>query len=429
MKKWFQEWKDRLSTLRDVSEDPEYYDRTMRGRTEANRYTVGLTILFLFTDLLSVILTLAKAFPIYSVLWTVLLLGGTLLCHGGVVTLGFASQFSGKRTPYYLFSLLIISTTLFGLWVGEYTALLFIIPILLSIRYYDIFFSAIVSGACVLSFTVTTFLNSFLWESIGYGSYAGMGERLAVCFDGMFFVCLDLLLLGGIASVCSAVGGRLMILEESEILGARAQAELEVSEAKTQIMLSQIQPHFVYNTLNSICYLCGKNPEAAQSALSDFSDYLRENLNFSGKAELIPFERELAHINKYLSLEKMRFEDELNVEMDIECTTFRIPALSVQPLVENAVKHGVCHRDGGGTIRLETKETGEYYIIVIADDGVGFDPNAPMQDNRRHIGLENTRSRLAKMCQAKMEVRSTVGEGTVITISVPKEFYYDNSRG
>ena len=135
----------------------------------------------------------------------------------------------------------------------------------------------------------------------------------------------------------------------------------------------------------------------------------------------VPFESELKHLETYLSLEKMRFGDELNIEYDIEATDFLIPSLTVQPLVENAVKHGVGMKEDGGTVTIATKEFDDRYEVIVSDDGVGFDTAKKPNDGRTHIGMENVRNRLKTMCNAVLNIESTVGKGTVATITIPKE--------
>lgn len=195
----------------------------------------------------------------------------------------------------------------------------------------------------------------------------------------------------------------------------------EMLQMRVSIMVSQIQPHFLYNSLTSIAQLCEKNPSKAKKATIEFSEYLRRNMNSLKEQAPVPFESELKHLETYLSLEKMRFGDELNVEYDIETTDFLIPSLSVQPLVENAVKHGVGMKEDGGTVTIATKEFDDRYEVIVSDDGVGFDTSKKPNDGRTHVGMENVRNRLKTMCNAVLNIESTVGKGTVATITIPKE--------
>lgn len=196
----------------------------------------------------------------------------------------------------------------------------------------------------------------------------------------------------------------------------------ELTESKTTIMLSQIQPHFLYNSLTTIAALCEKSPMEAKRATLDFSRYLRCNIDSVNKRIPVPFKQELEHVRNYLNLEKLRFEKRLNIIMDIQATEFLIPSLTIQPLVENAVKHGICNREGGkGTLILSTVEEEKCFKVIIRDDGMGFDTTKKPNDGREHIGIENVKSRLYSIIGATMTIESEIGRGTVVTVYVPKE--------
>lgn len=200
------------------------------------------------------------------------------------------------------------------------------------------------------------------------------------------------------------------------------QMQKELYEAKVGVMVSQIRPHFIYNALTSIAMMCTIDPETAQEATVTFADYLRGNMDSLNQSKPVPFSIELEHLKKYLYIEKMRFDDLLNVEYDIQTVDFQLPLLSIQPLVENAVKHGVGMKEDGGTVTIATKETDTAYEVIITDDGVGFDPDAPKQDDgRSHVGMENTKKRLRDLCDARVEITSVIGEGTTAKVILPKE--------
>ncbi|MGN0657293.1 MAG: sensor histidine kinase [Ruminiclostridium sp.] len=194
----------------------------------------------------------------------------------------------------------------------------------------------------------------------------------------------------------------------------------ELAESRISIMLSQLQPHFLYNCLNSIYYLCEKNPKAAKTAISEFSAYLRGNMNSLTSTSPIPFYKELEHLKNYLALEKMRFEDTLKVEWDIHTKDFMIPVLTVQPLVENAVKHGICNSENGGTVRISSAERGEFYEVLVSDNGEGFNIAEISADGTSHLGIENVRNRLEKMCGGELIISSEKGKGTTALIRIPK---------
>lgn len=191
-------------------------------------------------------------------------------------------------------------------------------------------------------------------------------------------------------------------------------------EAEVKLMVSQIQPHFIYNTLSSISTLIKIDPEKAQKGLDEFTEYLRANLTSIGETGLVSFENELKHIETYLSLEKMRFDERLNVKMDIEVKNFLVPPLTIQPLVENAVKHGILKKIQGGTITIKSYETDEAYFVEIVDDGIGFDTNDPSYKGKEHVGLNNVKYRLSTMCKGDLFIHSVVDKGTTMVIKFEK---------
>jgi len=209
----------------------------------------------------------------------------------------------------------------------------------------------------------------------------------------------------------------MLILKQDKIITL----ERELAQKQISIMISQIQPHFLYNSLVVIRHLCRIDPKAAEETVLEFSEYLRGNLDSLSLSEPVPFEKELRHIETYLKIEKKRFGEKLNVVYDIKTKSFLIPALTLQPIVENAVRYGVTKKDCGGTVEIKTDETGNSIVITVTDDGAGFDVNQRINDDGRiHVGIENTRSRIAAMCGGTLEIKSVVGLGTTVVITIPK---------
>jgi len=199
-----------------------------------------------------------------------------------------------------------------------------------------------------------------------------------------------------------------------------AELKNELFQSQISIMLSQIQPHFIFNSLTAIKGLCLTNPEMASEAVDEFSSYLRGNLDSLLINKPVQFERELRHVQTYLSLEKKRFGDKLCIICDIKADCFLIPALTLQPIVENAVRHGIIKREEGGTITIRTDETETEAIITVIDDGVGFDANSQKNNERIYVGIENVRSRLFAMCGGTLNIHSELDTGTTAVISIPK---------
>lgn len=213
---------------------------------------------------------------------------------------------------------------------------------------------------------------------------------------------------------------------ESKELLLRQKAELaeqarRQTDLQTALMLSQIRPHFLYNAFTAIRNLCKNDPAEAYRSLGLFADYLRGNMDALGNGRIISFEKELEHIKTYLMLEQMRFGDELQVEYDIRYLDFCLPALAVQPIVENAVRHGATMNENGGMVTISSVKTDEGAVITVADNGPGFDPDLPPSDDRSHFGLENVRNCLAASGCGELQISSTPGIGTTVTIRIWEE--------
>lgn len=199
-----------------------------------------------------------------------------------------------------------------------------------------------------------------------------------------------------------------------------AELSKELAETNMSLMLSQIQPHFLYNALNTIKYLTKKDPKTAESVIVNFSNYLRTNMDSLSQREPVPFKDELNHIKNYVAIELLRFEDRLNIVYDLKSTNFVLPALTIQPLVENAIKHGINQKVDGGTVTISTNEDKKNFYVRITDDGVGYDLSTLPDNSRSHIGLINITTRLKTMLSAEVNIESKLGYGTTVLITIPK---------
>ena len=198
-----------------------------------------------------------------------------------------------------------------------------------------------------------------------------------------------------------------------------AEKDAQLANQKMDAMVSQIQPHFVFNSLNTIEYLCKKNPAMAEKAVSDFAQYLRTNIDFLGKQELIPFYKEMNHVKTYIELEQLRYADRFDVTYENDNASFPIPYLTVQPIVENSIKHGMLPRGQKMHIMIKCTEVKGGHTLTIQDNGIGFDTSKPLDTSRQHIGVENVAGRIRSMCNGTMEVESTPGVGTTTHIFIP----------
>ena len=210
------------------------------------------------------------------------------------------------------------------------------------------------------------------------------------------------------------------ILFHRELTKQLVKKEKEMAESKITTAISQIQPHFIFNSLSTIKFLVKKDQMEALEAIDEFSDYLRGSMDSLTRKCCVPFSEELELVNHYMYLEKKRFGDKINIKYDIQLDGFMVPALSVQPIVENAVKHGIRGQLKGGTIEIATKEDTKNFIIQVTDDGAGFDPQAKKEDGKSHVGIANVQKRLALMCEGTLEIESAPQKGCQVTIRIPK---------
>ncbi len=190
-----------------------------------------------------------------------------------------------------------------------------------------------------------------------------------------------------------------------------------MAEQRIQIMMSQIQPHFLYNTLSTIQALCRVDPEKAFYTTEKFGTYLRQNIDSLDQPNLISIGRELEHTKIYAEIEMIRFP-KIHVEYDIRDEDFLLPALTVQPLVENAIRHGVRIRENGHVL-VTTQNNNGFHEIIICDNGKGFDTQSESNPNETHIGIKNVRERIEKMCGGTVTIESRLNEGTTVTIRLP----------
>lgn len=192
-----------------------------------------------------------------------------------------------------------------------------------------------------------------------------------------------------------------------------------LAEQRIKIMISQIQPHFLFNTLMTIQALCRTDPAQAAVVTERFGAYLRQNIDSLSQADLIPFEKELEHTSAYADIEMVRFPN-IRVEFDTPHRDFLVPALSVQPIVENAIRHGVRIREQG-VVRVTSRLEDECNVVVVRDNGTGFDVSQLIDGGESdHIGLANVRERIELMCGGTLDIASEPDVGTTVTMRIPR---------
>jgi sensor histidine kinase YesM len=190
----------------------------------------------------------------------------------------------------------------------------------------------------------------------------------------------------------------------------------EIANQRADIMVLQMRPHFICNTMMGIYYLCDQDPQKAKQVTLDFTTYLRKNFTAIASEDTVPFTAELEHTRAYLAVEQAQFEDSLFVSFDTPHTMFRVPPLTLQPIVENAVKHGLTASSDPIHISVVTRQTDSASEILVEDDGPGF---APADDNEPHIALNNIRQRLEWMCKGKLTISPREGGGTSVRVRIP----------
>ncbi len=202
---------------------------------------------------------------------------------------------------------------------------------------------------------------------------------------------------------------------------AELEKKAEMEKIQTELIMSQIQPHFIFNSLTTIKYLCADNSALAMEALTKFTKYLRRNLDaVTDEGPAIEFREELEHTKCYLWMEQLRFGDTLKVEYSVDVEDFMIPRLSLQPIVENAVKHGITKKVGGGTVAIRVRDNIDYIKIIVEDDGVGFDTGENIVDREKYHGINDVRKRLMEFHGSRLTVNSHVGDGTKAIYEIMK---------
>ncbi len=209
------------------------------------------------------------------------------------------------------------------------------------------------------------------------------------------------------------------------LTGLKASADKALA-AETAFIQAQIKPHFLFNTLNTISYFCDSDPGFAQQLIGDFANFLRQSFDFKNIETTISLAAELSMITSYLKIEKARFGEKLQITFDIdEFLDVKVPFLSIQPLVENAINHGLRKKGGSGTVSVSAKTIPEGVRIAVTDNGQGIEPDKLakllLPESSRGIGLWNIDSRLKKLYGTGLSIESSPGQGTCVSYLIPLE--------
>ncbi len=196
-----------------------------------------------------------------------------------------------------------------------------------------------------------------------------------------------------------------------------ADQKVELIQSRTAAMMGQIRSHFVFNILNAISGMCKYDPQKADQTVVCFARYLRTNIDIMQDDQPVSFRTALKHLEDYVALEQIRFGDKIRFVKEVETENFLMPSMILQPIVENAIKHGLMPKPAGGTITLRTWRESGGVRISVHDDGVGFDTEAA--GRQQSVALKNVQLRLEYIVSGKLEIESAPGCGTTVTVSMP----------
>ena len=422
-----------------------------RGQTQRDGglLFVIVSLLLLGTALFSTLIHIKNS-KIIWVLGIVILFAGTYLSYSAEGVSFWSESIVSNTTMLgcsMMFYMLFLSMALVHLLKGTKTigtitvavmglinAVLLIVPISTDVLFYDTWLywavsqmlaNIILLGCLIREFFTTKEkgrffyifsilpLISFVIDAVMIGLGIWNTGLASECIFIVFFIVSMMMVLKIIPSNINAAAKAKELETEKMVLNA------QLAESRISTMMSQIRPHFIYNTLGSIEQLCELDPPKAGELVHNFAKYLRGNFGELDNAKPIRMSQEMAHVRYYVSIEKVRFPD-MTFSFEMRSEDFSLPAMTIQPIVENAIKHGLMKLQKGGSIRVISYETDSDYCICVEDDGVGFD-TSKLLDEKKHIGIRNIRDRLKVMVDGTLEIESTQGVGTKVLITIPKE--------
>ena len=422
-----------------------------RGNTQRN---IGLSfiivsLIVLGTALFSTLIHIKNSKTLW-VLGIVIFFAGTYLSYS-VDSISFLSESVVSNTTilgcsmmFYMFFLCValvhflketkIVGTIGVTLIGFVNAILIVLPILTDVLFFDtwlywafaqILINIVLFGCLMREFFVAKGKERWLY----------IGSVLPLISFVVDVVMIDIgLWKGGLSSkyvfvvffivamvaVLNVIPNSINTLTKAKELETEKIAlNAQLTESRVSTMMSQIRPHFIYNTLGSIEQLCNIDPPKAGELVHNFAKYLRGNFRELDNPKPILMSQEMEHVRHYVSIENIRFPD-MTFSFEMNSDDFHIPALTVQPIVENAIKHGLMKLQKGGTIRVISYETDTHYCVRVEDDGVGFNTEV-LLDERKHVGIRNIRGRLKEMVNGTLEIKSIEGVGTTVLIEIPKE--------
>ena len=422
-----------------------------RGEWQRNigLWVIIVSLLFLGTALFSTLINVKNS----KIIWLfgiVILFAGTYICYSSDGVSFWSESIVSNTTILgcsMMFYMLFLSMALVHLLkgtkaigiitvavLGLIDAVLFMVPVLTDTLFYDTWLywvalqllaNLLLFGCLAREFFVATGKERFVYlfsvlPLISFGTDAVMIEfgiwNTGVSSKYVFFV----FFIASMVMVLKIIPNNINALAKAKELETEKMVlNSQLAESRISTMMSQIRPHFIYNTLGSIEQLCELDPPKAGELVHNFAKYLRGNFGELDNPKPIFMSQEMEHVHHYINIENVRFPD-MTFSFEMRSKDFRLPALTVQPIVENAIKHGLMKLEKGGSIRVISYETDTDYCITVEDDGVGFD-TSKLLDEKKHIGIRNIRDRLKVMVGGTLEIESTQGVGTKVLITIPKE--------
>ena len=429
------------------------FEKDVLARGEWQRdiglWVIIVSLLFLGTALFSTLINVKNS----KIIWLfgiVILFAGTYICYSSdgvsfwsesivsnTTILGCSMMFYMLFLSMALVHLLkgtkaigIITVTVLGL----IDAVLFMVPVVTDTLFYDTWLywvalqllaNLLLFGCLIREFFAATGKERFVYlfsvlPLISFGIDVVMIEfgiwNTGVSSKYVFFV----FFIASMVMVLKIIPNNINALAKAKELETEKMVlNSQLAESRISTMMSQIRPHFIYNTLGSIEQLCELDPPKAGELVHNFAKYLRGNFGELDNPKPIFMSQEMEHVHHYINIENVRFPD-MTFSFEMRSKDFKLPALTVQPIVENAIKHGLMKLEKGGSIRVISYETDTDYCITVEDDGVGFD-TSKLLDEKKHIGIRNIRDRLKVMVGGTLEIESTPGVGTKVLITIPKE--------
>ena len=422
-----------------------------RGEWQRNigLWVIIVSLLFLGTALFSTLINVKNS----KIIWLfgiVILFAGTYICYSSDGVSFWSESIVSNTTILgcsMMFYMLFLSMALVHLLkgtkaigiitvavLGLIDAVLFMVPVLTDTLFYDTWLywvalqllaNLLLFGCLIREFFVATGKERFVYlfsvlPLISFGTDVVMIEfgiwNTGVSSKYVFFV----FFIASMVMVLKIIPNNINALAKAKELETEKMVlNSQLAESRISTMMSQIRPHFIYNTLGSIEQLCELDPPKAGELVHNFAKYLRGNFGELDNPKPIFMSQEMEHVHHYINIENVRFPD-MTFSFEMRSKDFRLPALTVQPIVENAIKHGLMKLEKGGSIRVISYETDTDYCITVEDDGVGFD-TSKLLDEKKHIGIRNIRDRLKVMVGGTLEIESTQGVGTKVLITIPKE--------